>query len=323
MQRLPIHKYFPTASRLIYGCMGLGGDWNSSFVTKEAVAQAHDAIDAALEVGINFFDHADIYSTGKAEIVFGEVFRQRPNLRDHMILQTKCGIRFEDANAPQRYDFSKEWIVKSVEGSLSRLGVGHIDILELHRPDPLMEPEEISAAFSALFEQGKVKHFGVSNMTGHQIGFLQRFLPFPLISNQLEMSLAAHHFVDDGIWGVHPDGADVNFTAGTLEYCRGMGVQLQSWGSLAKGIYSGAEVTGNVSAIQNTKLRVAKLAEKYQAPPESIVLSWLLRNPLDIQPVIGTKDPNRIIACAKAEEIYLTRDEWYDLYVAARGHRLP
>jgi predicted oxidoreductase len=318
MNQLPIHTYLPNTSRLIFGCMGLGGNTDPAL----AIQQAHQAIDAALEAGINFFDHADIYASGRAELVFGEVLKQRPELRAQIYLQTKCGIRFADSMGPQRYDFSRAWILNSVEGSLARLGVEQLDILELHRPDPLMEPEEVAEAFALLKSSGKVKHFGVSNMTAAQLRFLQSYLAEPLVANQLELSLAQHSFVDEGIFGLHPEGAAVNFAAGTLEYCRSESVQLQAWGSLAQGLFSGKDVSAEPAHIQQTAQLVTELAEEHGVSREAVVLAWLMRHPAQIQPVIGTTNPSRIHACAQALKVSLTREQWYRLYVSARGQRL-
>ncbi|PCK03402.1 MAG: aldo/keto reductase [Alteromonadaceae bacterium] len=323
MTNLPINRILPDASQLVFGCMSLGGDWGASTSSAQDLKHAHAAIDAALAVGINFFDHADIYCRGKAESVFGEVLKLRPELRDEIYLQSKCGIKFEDEQGPQRYDFSRQWICDSVEGSLTRLGVEQLDILELHRPDPLMNPEEVAEAFTALKAAGKVKYFGVSNMSGTQMQFLQSYLPYPLVSNQLEMSLQRHSFVDEGVFAVNPDGANINFAAGTLEYCGQNDVQIQSWGSLAQGLYTGKDISDQPIYVRQTADKVAALAGEFGVSAEAIVLAWLLRHPANIQPVIGTANPERITACGQAGKVELSREQWYSLYVSARGEPLP
>ena len=171
-----MNAHFPHASRLIYGCMGLGGGWNDKPATRADVSQARSIIDTVLDLDINVFDHADIYTFGKAETVFGEVLKQAPELKDKMIIQSKCAIRFEDDLGPKRYDFSANHIHTSVEGILSRLGIDQLDILLLHRPDPLMELDEVAGTLKLLQQQGKIKHVGVSNMHGHQINYLQSAL---------------------------------------------------------------------------------------------------------------------------------------------------
>lgn len=323
MQPHPLTQYFPTASRLIYGCMGLGGAWDDQALTSDAIATAHQAVDAALEAGITVFDHADIYTQGKAESSFGEILKQRPALREDVIIQTKCGIRFADDQGPQRFDFSADWITHSVHQSLQRLHTDHIDVFLLHRPDPLLEPEVIASTFERLQKAGKVKYFGVSNMSGHQIDFLQAYLDTPLVANQIEMSLTALDWVDHGVDHNTARGSANQFVPGTLEYCRRNGVQLQSWGGMSQGLFSGRDVSDQPAHIQATAALVHTLAKRYEVSREAIVLGWLLRHPAGIQPVIGTTHPGRIQACAQAKGLTLSREDWYALLVAARGESLP
>ncbi|MGB0359925.1 MAG: aldo/keto reductase, partial [Endozoicomonas sp.] len=270
-----------------------------------------------------FFDHADIYANGKAEQVFGKVLAERPSLRRHMIIQSKCGIRFEKNGAPQRYDFTKEWILTSVENSLVRLNTDYLDLLLLHRPDPLMEPAEVAEAFLQLQKTGKVRYFGVSNMNGHQIKFLQGNLEQPIIVNQLEMSLSHLDWINEGVVFNYPDSAEVSFTPGTIEYCRTYNVQLQAWGCLSKGLFSGKNIESVSEAVHATALLVKQLANELDVSREAIVLAWLMRHPAGIQPVIGTTNGDRIRACQQAENIQLSRDQWYQLFLSARGRRLP
>ena len=324
MNTVPLAHYLPGVSRLIYGCMGFGGGWDQQPIGKADLDIARAALDAALDAGLNFFDHADIYTRGKAETVFGQLLKERPGLRDKLYIQSKCGIRFaDDQGNPGRYDFSKDWIIGSVEGSLKRLNIDHLDVLLLHRPDPLMEPDEVAEAFSTLKSAGKVRYFGVSNMQLHQIQFLQWALPEPLVVNQIEISLAQLDWLEEGVLAGNPAGRDVNFTAGTLEYCRRNGVQLQSWGSLARGLFSGRAGSEQTESVRNTAQLVAKLAGEYGVSKEAIVLGWLMRHPANIQAVIGTVNGDRIKACAQAESIRLSREQWYTLYVSARGTPLP
>ncbi|WP_394221746.1 aldo/keto reductase family oxidoreductase [Alteromonas gracilis] len=322
MKNLPLNHYFPDASQLVYGCMAIGGEWDYNPITKEQIQHAFTAIDAALEAGITVFDHADIYRMGKAEQAFGELLKARPNLRSDIILQSKCGIRFDDDLGPKRYDFSKDWIVKSVENTLSRLNTEYLDLLLLHRPDPLMEEEEVAAAFDALHESGKVKHFGVSNMSGVQMQHLNHYINQPLIANQVEMSLTNLGFVDEGIYVGNPDGKNVNFTAGTLEYAKQNGIQMQSWGPSSQGKYSGAPVTLTAQE-EATKKLITSLAQKYDVSSDAIVLAWLMRHPSNIQPIVGSANPSRIKASAEATTISLSREDWYALYVSAKGVELP
>ncbi|MFK0572645.1 aldo/keto reductase family oxidoreductase [Endozoicomonas sp.] len=323
MNRIPLTIFLPDASRIAAGCMGLGGDWDNSPVSPAHIKQAHQLVDSALESGINFFDHADIYTRGKAEQVFGHVLTERPELRENIFLQSKCGIRFAEGNVPNRYDFSREWIIHSVENSLARLNTEYLDLLLLHRPDPLMQPEEVAEAFHQLQKSGKVRHFGVSNMNGHQIKYLRSFLEQPVIVNQLQMSLTHLDWLDEGVLVNHPEGQAVGFTPGTVEYCRSHNIQLQAWGCLSKGAFTGRDVSAEAESIQATARLVEQFAGELGVSREAIVLAWLMRHPAGIQPVIGTTNAQRIRACQQAENIELSREQWYQLYVCARGRMLP
>ncbi len=323
MKRLPLHTYFPGARPITYGCMGLGGSWGLDPYEQQHVDQAHTIVDAALDAGINFFDHADIYTMGKAEQVFGEVLKARPELREQLILQSKCGIRFEDDKGPKRFDFSKQYILDSVDGILQRLNTDYLDILLLHRPDPLMEPEEIADAFTMLKACGKVKHFGMSNQNQQQLNFLQYYLDMPLIANQIEMHLMHLGFADDVTLSNDNQGKDLTFGTGTIEYCRMNDVQIQAWGSLCQGLLTGRDLSGHPQHFRHTAELVAKLAAEYQTTSEAILIAFLMRHPAGIQPIIGTTNPARIAASVKALEFELTREHWYALYVSARGQDLP
>jgi predicted oxidoreductase len=277
-----IKEYFPNASTIAYGCMGLGGGWEEKTISVEDVAQAHQVIDQALMCGINFFDHADIYTHGKAEKVFGQVIAERPELKDQIILQSKCGIRFNDNVGPGRYDLSPEWITTSVEGILSRLNIECLDILMLHRPDPLMEPDLIADTFNQLIASGKVKQFGVSNMNQSQIHFLQQHIKQPLIANQVEISLKNLNWLDEGVMVGMNEGASNNFSSGTIEHCRLNNIQIQAWGSLCQGLFSGANLSGQPEHYRHTAKLVSELAENYNCGKEAIILAWLMRHPANI-----------------------------------------
>ncbi|MCD1596800.1 aldo/keto reductase [Rheinheimera aquimaris] len=319
----PLSNYVTHNSPLIFGCMTLGGGWNQNPISADDIAHCHQAIDAALEAGICVFDHADIYARGKAEQVFGKVLLQRPELRSLITLQSKCGIRFATDTEPQRYDFSAQWIAQSVDGILARLQIEQLDVLMLHRPDPLMQPEEVAATFSTLQQAGKVKHFGVSNMQQHQMALLQDALTTPLVVNQLELSLSHLAWLDEGTTAGCSGETLVNFGSGTIEYCRRNKVQLQAWGSLSQGLFSGKDVRSEATHIAETAELVASLAAEYQVSREAIVLGFLMRHPAKIQPVIGTTNIERIKACAQATQVELSREHWYALYLSARGKALP
>jgi predicted oxidoreductase len=305
--------------------MPFGGGWNSDPITPDDLRKAEAAVDAALAIGVTMVDHANIYTRGKAEETFGRILKSRPGLRERLVIQSKCGIRFGEGDVPGRFDFSKEHILESVDGSLRRLGVDYLDILLLHRPDPLVEPEEVAEAFGALKASGKVRYFGVSNMSAAQMRFLQRALPDQLAVNQLELSLAHLHWLDQGVHVNQAAGVGVNFAEGLLEYCQMENVQIQAWGPLAQGRFSGRQVEGDPETVQKTAALVRKMADAKETTPEAIVLGWLMRHPAQIQPVIGTVNPERIAACADAERQaqLMTREEWYALYVSARGKPMP
>jgi predicted oxidoreductase len=316
---LPLNAHLIDVGPLVYGCMALGGDWGGGPVTETDIAQAHAAVEAALEIGVKLFDHADIYRRGKAEAVFGELLKRDAGLRAKLRLQSKCGIRFADDSKVGRYDLSAAYIEESVDGILQRLAVERIDILLLHRPDALMEPAEIARAFGRLKASGKVGHLGVSNMHAGQMRWLQMALPEPLVANQLELSLAKLDAIDVGTTFNDPQAASrpgCVAWAGTLEYAQRHGVQLQAWGSLAQGRF-------NDPAASPTAKVVHEIAEAHSTTANAVLLAWLMRHPASIQPVIGSGNAERIRACADATKIQLSRDEWYRLYVTARGQALP
>ncbi|MBA3930140.1 MAG: aldo/keto reductase [Xanthomonas sp.] len=310
-------------SRLAYGCMQLSRAWDATPVTADERRLTQRLVETALAGGITLFDHADIYARGNSEQVFGDVLRASPGLRERMVLQSKCGIRFADdpPGTPGRYDFSQAHIVASVEGSLSRLGVGHLDVLLLHRPDALVEPEEVAKAFDTLHTAGKVRHFGVSNHTAGQIALLRRHVRQPLVANQVEVSLLHHHLIDDGVVA-NTTGHAYASAAGTLDYCRLHDLRMQAWSPLAGGkLATTSEFADPV--IRATSALLHQLAEEKGVTPEAIQLAWLLRHPAGIQPIVGTTDPVRLAACCAADGVTLSREEWYALFAAARGTRVP
>lgn len=316
---LPLHTHLHGVGPLVYGCMALGGDWGTSPVSEADIAQAHAAVEAALSIGITLFDHADIYRRGKAEAVFGTLLKRDAGLRERIRLQSKCGIRFADDRHVGRYDLSAEHIEASVDAILQRLGVEHLDILLLHRPDALMEPAEVARAFGRLNAAGKVAHLGVSNMHAGQMRWLQTALEAPLVVNQLELSLAKLDAFDAGTTFNDPQAAarpGAAAWAGTLEYAQRHGVQLQAWGALAQGRFSDAAASPAARVVH-------EIAEAHRTTASAVLLAWLLRHPAGIQPVIGTGNAQRIRDCAGATTLALSRDEWYRLYVTARGQALP
>ncbi|MBE4907650.1 aldo/keto reductase [Bacillus luteolus] len=305
MKKLRLGNSSIEVGEIALGCMRM-----ASLSAKEAA----NVIEHACESGVDLFDHADIYGGGKSEEVFAEALELISRKRDQMIIQTKCGIR------KGFFDFSKEHILSSVEGSLDRLKMDYIDILLLHRPDALMEPEEVAEAFTILKESGKVRYFGVSNQNPMQIELLKSYLKDDLIVNQLQMSLMHTPMIDAGLnVNMQHDPAVVR-DSGVLEYCRLHNMTIQAWSPFQYGMIEGTFIGNDNYPEINTKLQ--ELAEKKGVTNSAIAIAWILRHPARIQPVIGSMNPQRIKDIAAASTIELTRQEWYELYRSA-GNKLP
>lgn len=312
-------------SRIAYGCMQLGGEWNRSVITPETKEDAINAVRTALDEGINFFDHADIYCRGKSEEVFSAIWSEVPSLRGKILLQSKAGILFggePDARDVTRYDLSAEHIMSAVEGSLKRLKTDYLDVLLLHRPDVLIEPEEVARAFDELHQSGKVRWFGVSNETAPQLELLSHFLRQPIVTNQVEFNVMHTHLLDEGVnFNQYVERMARN--VGTIEYCRLNNITLQSWGSLVKGRVTGRKVENPTRAQTDTASLVTEMARAKHVDPEAILVAWILRHPANIQAIIGTTQPKRIKAACQGDRIDLSHEEWYRLYTAGRGEALP
>ncbi len=309
-------------TRIAYGCMGIAGGWEPGPLSKWMRAQALVSVRAALDEGINFFDHADIYGRGRCEEVFSGIWKDRPGLRERIILQTKCGIRFKDdpvQGVPQRYDFSREHILTSVEGSLKRLKTDYVDILLLHRPDALMEPEEVAAAFDVLYYSGKVRYFGVSNHSARQIELLKRWIDQPLVVNQLEINVVHNALVNAGVIVNQDEPAKPVHGEGTIEYCRLNDITVQAWSPVAHGRIAKAAMGEGDPRMRAAAAVATMLAAKKGVGMDAILLAWLLRHPAGIQPILGTTNPERIKEACKADDVELTREEWYELLTAGRG----
>ena len=311
--------------RLLYGCMGLGGDWTTQPHEIADVEAAAAAVEAALDIGVTLFDHADIYRHGKAEAVFGEVLAGTSGLRERIQLQTKCGIRLNERGLETHYDLSADAIIERVNGSLERLRTDYVDILLLHRPDPLMEPAEVAAAVGKLMAEGKVRALGVSNMSAAQIEFLQDSLETPVVANQLELSLLKRDWLESTVLVNHPDAHSYSFPHGTLEYCARQGITLQAYGALARGHYTGNPPERPTPAESATAALLAEMAREKDTTVEAVLLGWLMKHPAGIAPVIGSANPDRIRACAGAARVAqtMTRPAWYRLWVTARGSNIP
>ena len=305
MKQIDLGRSGLLGSEIALGCMR---------INKLGEKELDAYIRTALDCGVTFFDHADIYGGGDCEAAFGQVLAAEPSLRDKMVLQGKCGIR------PGMYDFSKEHILNSVDGILRRLRTDHLDLLLLHRPDALMEPEEVGEAFDQLEAAGKVKHFGVSNFNTRQLELLQSGLRQRLLVNQMQFSLKVTGLIDHGLCAntEFPHAADRD--GELLDYCRLHRVTVQAWSPFQYGFFEGVFVDNDKFPELNASL--AKLGEKYGVSKSAMAVAWILRHPAKIQVIVGTTNAQRLRDIAAASTVALSREDWYELYRAA-GNQLP
>lgn len=291
---------------LAVGCMRVADK------TPEEMAEF---IHASLDLGLNFFDHADIYAGGRSEALFGEALASDASLRrEDLIIQTKCGI------CRGYFDFSARHILEAVDGSLQRLRTDYLDILLLHRPDALMEPEEVAEAFDALAASGKVRAFGVSNQKPAQMELLQRNLTQPLVVNQLQFSLPVSNMVASGLEVNMETPGSFDHDGSILDYCRLKGIMIQAWSPFQMPAWRGPFIGAPEYAELNAALE--EIAGGYGVTPTAIAAAWILRHPAGMQVVTGTASIQRLREIRTAESVCLTRPEWYRLYLAA-GHILP
>ncbi|MCP3028529.1 aldo/keto reductase family oxidoreductase [Halobacillus sp. A5] len=305
MKKIKLGRSDLEAGEISLGCMRM-----SELSQKDAA----EVIENAMELGVDLFDHADIYGKGKSEEVFAKAIKMNDDVREQIKLQTKCGIH------DGYFDFSKEHILESVEGSLSRLKTDYIDSYLLHRPDVLMEPEEVAEAFATLKESGKVRYFGVSNQNPMQMELLKKYLKDDLIVNQLQLSVVHTPVIDAGFNVNMMNDPAIVRDSSVLEYCRLNDITIQAWSPYQHGMIEGPFIGNDAFPEVNAKLQ--ELAEKKGVTDTAIATAWILRHPADIQPVVGTMNPKRLQAIAEASHIELTRQEWYELYRAA-GNELP
>ncbi|MFP7472243.1 aldo/keto reductase family oxidoreductase [Niallia taxi] len=287
------------------GCMRI-----NSLEAKEA----EHFIQTALEQGANFFDHADIYGGGSCEEIFADAIHMSPTVRENIILQSKCGIR------KGMFDFSKDHILQSVDGILQRLNTEYLDILLLHRPDTLVEPEEVAEAFDILESSGKVRHFGVSNQNPMQIQLLQKYVKQPIVANQLQLSITNSTMISSGFNVNMENESAINRDGGILDFCRLQDITIQPWSPFQYGFFEGVFLDNEKFPELNQKIN--EIAKKYNVSNTTIAIAWLLRHPAKMQPVIGTMNQSRLQDCIKASDITLTREEWYEIFRAA-GNILP
>ncbi len=306
MKKIPLGRTGLQVPALAVGCMRLTA-------LEEKAAEKH--IRTAMEAGANFFDHADIYGGGDCERLFARAISGSSRIREEMLLQSKCGIRPGIC-----YDFSKDYILSSVDGILQRLNTEYLDVLLLHRPDALMEPEEVAEAFDILHASGKVRHFGVSNQNTMQLRLMQKYLSQPLAVNQLQFSPTNATLVTQGLHVNMLDDGAVNRDGSVLDYCRLKDITIQVWSPFQYGTFAGTYLDNPRFPELNRKLQ--EIAEIYGVSKTAIVMAWLLRHPAKMQPIVGTTNTQRLKACIQAAQITLTREQWYEIYLSA-GNFLP
>lgn len=304
MKYLKIGNQFE-GSAVALGCMRMAG---------RSEREVDEIMFTALDCGINHFDHADIYGGGNSERLFGKFLKRHPEVRDNIIVQTKCAIR------PGMYDFSYEHIMRAVEGSLSRLGLEQVDILLLHRPDTLMEPEEVARAFDELQSSGKVKAFGVSNHNSMQIELLRTAVKQPIIIDQLQLSVTEAGMFTSGMNVNMKNAESVVHDGAILEYSRINKITIQAWSPFQYGFFGGTFVGNDKFPELNVKLN--EIASNYGISPSGVAGAWIMRHPAGIQVIAGTMNPGHLKEIADAANVTLTREDWYAIYRAA-GHSLP
>lgn len=305
MKNIKIGNSDLEVSEIGLGCMRIAG------VEKNV---AEKIVKTSLEEGINFFDHADIYGGGKSEEVFAEAINMNDDIREKIILQTKCSIR------KGFFDYSKEHIITSVDASLKRLKTDYVDTFLLHRPDTLMEPEEVCEAFSELYKKGKVKHFGVSNHNPMQIELLNKYLDNKIIINQLQFSVMHTGMIDSGINVNMKIDPSIDRDGSILEYCRLKDITIQAWSPFQYGFFEGAFLDNDKFPELNKKIN--EIAKIKGVTNSAIATAWILRHPAKIQTIVGTMNSTRLKDICAASNIALTRQEWYEIYLAA-GNKLP
>ena len=286
-------------------------------IEDKSVKEVEELVETALSVGINAFDLADIYGRGRCEELLGLVLKNRPDLREKMWIQSKCGIRIEEFTY---FDFSKDYIIKSVDGILQRLKIDHLDSLLLHRPDALMESDQVAESFDLLYKQGKVRDFGVSNQNPMMMELLKKDVKQPLAVNQLQLSAAFTPGFESGFHVNMEDSQAAMRDGSIFEYCKLHDVVIQAWSVLQFGYFKGNFV-GN-EKFQALNQVLDRLAIKYGVTSSTIAISWILRYPAKMQAVVGTTNPKHLREVSQAANFSLTRKEWYEIYLAA-GNNLP
>ena len=300
MKKIKLGRTGMEIPNIAVGCMRISG---------KSENEVENFIKTAIENGLNFFDHADIYGGGKCEEIFSKAIHMNDDIREKIIIQTKCGI------TNGMYDFSKEHIKEAVEGSLKRLNTDYIDILLLHRPDALCEPEEVAEALNELHTSGKVRYFGVSNHNPYQIKLLQKYMTQPIVANQMQFSITNCSMVDVGLNVNNENDRALDRDGNVLDFCRFNDITLQAWSPLQSGFFGGVFIDDPRYKELNDMLQ--QVANEYNTTKTAIAVAWIARHPAHIQTVTGTTNIKRLTECAKGAEIEISRKEWYDLYKSA------
>ena len=311
MRSVPLGPTGESAPNVVLGLMRIADKTDDEIRT--LIATARDA-------GIDFFDHADVYGSHlhQCEERFAEAMQLTSSQRAEITIQTKAGI----VPSGPYFDFSYEHLVSSAEASLKALQTDYIDILLLHRPDALVEPEEVARAFDELESSGKVRAFGVSNQTPLQIELLKTAVRQPIVANQLQLSITHAPIVAQGV-ATNMAGLDQSVTldgGGILDYCRLHKITVQAWSPLQAGFFTGPFLGS--SDYPELNAVIDRLAAQYDVPPIAIATAWITRHPAQLQVVLGTTTPERVAGAAQGSDIPLTRAEWYELFRAA-GYRVP
>lgn len=304
--------------------MGIGGNWNADSPSSDDEAHAEFALTAAIDAGISIFDHADIYGRGKAELVFGNFLARNQGIRSKLFIQTKAGIQIgAGPGGSNTYDLSRGYLLQQANRSLEKLKCEYLDAFILHRPDPLMDPAEVADTFAEMKEKGIAKQFGVSNFPAHQISILQKYWKEPLICNQIQFSIRHSSMLSQLTdANTNRENRDVSLEGLWAQFL-GKELSLQAWGPLDRGAYcNGSQPEHSPTEAALADL-VVQLANQYQTNPSAILLSWLFELPVNMQPVIGTTNPERIKDGAHSLNVKLSREDWYRLWITSRGNRLP
>jgi Predicted oxidoreductase len=307
MRKINLGKGEIIASEVSLGCMHMA---------KLSVKDAATVIGTAMDAGIDFFDHANVYGAGKSEEIFSQAIDMKPSVREKIFLQSKCGINL----TPRMFDFSKENILTTVDGILKRLRTEYLDLLLLHRPDALVEPEEVAEAFTMLHSSGKVRYFGVSNQTPMMIELLKKYVTQNILVNQLQFSIMHTPMVDQGILMNNKFEGAVSRDGSILDYCRLKDITIQAWSPFQYGLFEGVFLDN--PKFPELNKTIDKIAKKYGVANTAVTVAWISRHPAHMQTVIGSMNPGRIKDICRQSEFTLTREEWYEIYQAA-GNILP